>query len=191
LKKILKIMSALIVCLSVLGCSVVSVKNESYDSSRFAEFKNFQVPQDSARIYFKSGIFVPVVNHVMDHKTNPVLLINDIEFGEIQTDQIMVVNLKPGTYRLRWQPKFPSDKYDSVSKEITLNAGQYIVVNADLKLSGVDQTPQGMWGLIAVAIAEAIRPRGEFSISTSDQKDKLNVSKFIKPSNCPAIFCLQ
>jgi len=190
LKNILKLASAMIVCLSVLGCSVVSVKNESYDSSRFAEFKNFQVPKDAARIYFKAGIYVPVVNHVMEIKTNPVLLINDIEFGEIQTDQIMVVNLKPGTYKLRWQPKFPSDKYDSLSKEITLNAGQYIVANADLKLSGVDQTPQAIWGLIAVAIAEAIRPRGEFSISIPDQKDKFNVSKFIKPSNCPVSFCL-
>jgi len=72
-KDVIKVMSAVIVCLSVLGCSVVSVKNESYDSSRFTEFKTFHVPKDSARIYFKSGIFVPVVNHIMEHMTNPVL----------------------------------------------------------------------------------------------------------------------
>lgn len=167
------------------GC----VSNEKYDSADSVAYKRFQVPTESARIYFKTGIFVPVVTNVMEHRFVSTLYVDDTEIGFITSGQIMVINLKPGKYSISWQRKGLMDDYITTKKEVILKPGEYIIAASDLKQSGAEQGG-AFFGLLGTVIGGALRPNGEFSIGITEDKNQINVSQFVKPVNCPPSFCL-
>jgi len=182
----LAIKLVLLLCLgSVLsGC----VSNEKHDPSKSPAYKNFQVPSDWSRIYFKTGIFVPVVTNVMEHRFLSTLYVNDSEIGFIHSGQVMVVDLKPGTYSLYWNRKGMTGGYVVTAKEVTLKPGEYIIASSDLKQSGAEQG-SAFLGLIGTLVGSALRPNGEYSIALTDQRNQIDVSQFVKPVNCPPSFC--
>lgn len=177
---------AILLCLGflVIGC----VSNEKHDPSRSAAYKSFQVPSDTSRIYFKTGIFVPVITDVMEHRFFSTLYINDSEIGIISSGQVMVVDVKPGNYTLSWLRKGMTDGYVITKKEINLKPGEYVIASSDLKQSGAEQGG-AVLGLLGALAGSAMRPSGEYSIGISDEKKQIDVSNFIKPANCPASFC--
>jgi hypothetical protein len=164
------------------------VSNEKHDPSKSSEYKNFQVPTDWSRIYFKTGIFVPVVTNVMEHRFLSTLYVNDSEIGFIYSGQVMVVDLKPGTYSLYWNRKGMMGGYIVTKKEITLKPGEYIIASSDLKQSGEEQG-SAFFGLLGALVGGALRPNGEYSIAITDQRNQIDVSQFVKPVNCRPSFC--
>jgi hypothetical protein len=186
-----KLFLGMVILLS--GCA----GNEKYDSAKSAEYKKFMVPTNTARIYFKTGNFLPNSDKEMEHFMVSIFKINNQDIGTTYLGQVMVVDVKPGTYLLSWSAKGSSDGYVIQQKEINLRSSEYIIASSDLKQSGADQGAAAggilfglLGGLAGAAMGKTSGPTGEYSIGLTGQKSKITESRFVKPIACPSDFCI-
>ena len=163
----------------LVGCTTPAVVSKA-DANFENRAKSFQVEPTKSKVYFVNGNIVPSMFNSA-HAYPSDFLINDTVIGSMNKDNVLVVDLMPGSYEFHWMPR-STDLIDkkSVPKKANLqvNGGQILVMRGDYSLGGA-----AYFGLIGSMVSP---PTTSIVIGTKDDiKNKIVVS----PQNCNPSIC--
>jgi hypothetical protein len=174
-----KIILSSVLSLSLIACTTPAVVQKA-DSDVENKAKSFQVDSNKSKIYFingkmTSGLFNPTHSYPSD------LAINDIVIGSMNKENVLVVDLLPGTYEFYWLPR-STDMIDKKSvpqkTKLKVDAGQVLVLQGDYSMGGA-----AYFGLLGSMVSP---PTTSIVVaSREDIKNKVVVS----PQNCKPSIC--
>ena len=182
----LKIVAVFATIAMLFGCQAPA-PTQIADSAATKSALSFQVPANSARVYFVNG---KNLNAMWDtqHKFPANVYVNGQEIGSFNSSDVFVMNLKPGTYDISWRPR-STDPIDGnaamLPYKAELKKGDLVVLAGDYK---VDFGGGLGFGLIGGVIATA----NSKSLATTVVANKQNVMNktVVVPQSCPPTICV-
>jgi len=143
----------------------------------------FQVNPDRAKIYFHNG---KIVGNIfgLSHKFSSDFFINSQVIGSMNDGDVMVFDLKPGTYNFGWSPRTTNFEYKNVKsifREFKVSAGEVLIIRGDWELSGV--------AMFTGVVGQLLAPPKPF-ISNSD-KSAVQKLQVVIPQSCPETTCIK
>ena len=173
-----KILSTLFVMLAVSGCAAPLV-TEKYADDQIDQLKAFQAPNDAARVYFLNGVSTGATLVTLRHGFPSVLYGNDAEIGAVNKSDVLVADVRPGTYQFLWKPPAEADTSKSKPLDVTLNAGDTVILQGNFYVGGLG------FGLLG---ALAVPPR--FELVRTNDRNVIKDLVFVKPTQCPDTICI-
>jgi hypothetical protein len=168
-----------LLCLILIGCTTPAVVQKA-DSDFEDKARSFRVEPNKSRIYFvngkiTSGFFNP------SHQYPSDLSINGVLIGSMNKENVMVLDLIPGTYEFHWMPRSTDliDKQSVPQKtKLKADAGQFLVIQGDFSMGG-----GAYFGLVGSMVSP---PTTTIVVASKDDiKNKVVVS----PQNCNPSIC--
>ncbi len=165
--------------LSLIACTTPAVVQKA-DSDVENKAKSFQVDPNKSKIYFingkmTSGLFNPIHSYPSD------LAINDIVIGSMNKENVLVVDLLPGTYEFSWLPR-STDMIDKKSvpqkTKLKVDGGQVLVLQGDYSMGGA-----AYFGLLGSMVSPPTT-----SIVVANREDVKN-KVVVSPQNCKPSIC--
>ena len=175
----MRILSYLAIAFALTACAT-TLPTSKYSEQERNELMQFTARADSARVFFLNGITSnQMVN--LRHGFPSSLILNDVVIGNVNKGDVLVADVKPGSYKARWRPPFEKDGTSRYTDEnLTLKAGDVVIIRSVFNPGGAG------FGLIG---ALASPPTFELNVS-SDRSDIATLS-LVRPLECPNEICLR
>ncbi len=160
----------------IVGCAAPRVYNTvATDVATTQAASTFSPQQGYSKVYFSAG------TQGFGAFTDPKIwggefFIDGINVGQINQNEVLVIDVIPNTYTFTFSPHNNSD---ATRQPLTksLAAGSILILRADLKM--------GFMGLLLGPLAAS----GAATLTESEDKRLVIGRGFVAPSNCPVKFC--
>ena len=172
-----------LICLSIqlLGCATPAVV-QRVDAEVEKKAKLFQVEQNKSKIYFLNGKMTSgFINPIHSYPSD--ILVNDVFIGSMNKENVMVIDVAPGSYDISWMPRStdPIDKKAIQNKlKINAQAGQAVILQGDYSMGGA--AGFGYLGAMVSPPATSV---------TLSNKDEVASKVVVHPQNCAPTICIK
>lgn len=183
----IKICSLFVFSFLTVGC-MAPAPVKIADNTFTAKAQAFEVPKDSARVYFLNGKNL-AATFISQHPIPTNLYVNNVLIGSLNRGDAFVFDVKPNTYEISWRPR-TNDPIDAnaVSKPYTANlkAGESIVLVGNYQ---VDFGMGSAFGIIGV-LASTSSAKALATVTLGNRSD-VNNKVIVLPESCPDTICVK
>lgn len=170
-------------CLTIqlFGCATPAVV-QRVDAEAEKKAKSFQVENNKSKIYFINGKMTSGFINPM-HSYPSDILVNDVQIGSMNKENVMVFDVAPGSYDISWMPRStdPIDQKATQNKlKVNAQGGQAIVLQGDYSMGGA-----AGFGLLGAMVSPPAT-----SVTTAN-KDEVASKIVVQPQNCIPNICLK
>lgn len=165
----------LIIVVSVLlSACAANVSVIPADATKQQQALSFTPNPNSAKVYFVAGKSGNLIKTSMPG--GAILFIDGIRVGQIDRDDVMVLDLKPKQYSFAWQ--YPSGDSQMQFVQRDVKAGEVIILEAVWDTGGAG------FGLIGLLVSPA-----KYQLSETYDKSLVMGKRIIVPQSCPNTIC--
>lgn len=175
------IVLATLLTLMLAGCTTPALVQKA-DAISEKKAKEFHTEPNKTKIYFVNGKMTSGFINPM-HSYPSDILVNDVQIGSMNKENVMVFDVAPGSYDVSWMPR-STDPIDqkATQNKLKINAlgGQVIVLQGDYSMGGA-----AGFGLLGAMVSP---PATSVTITS---KDEVASKIVVQPQNCAPNICLK
>lgn len=172
--KVLYRISTILVSIFLTACAT-NVSVIPADPNKQKQALSFTPNKNSAKVYFVAG---KIGNFL--YKTSmaggAILFIDGVRIGQIDRNDVMVLDLKPKQYSFAWQ--YPSGDSQMQFVQRDVKAGEIIILEAIWDIGGA------AFGLIGLMLSPA-----KYQLNEVYDKSLIMGKRITVPQSCPNTIC--
>ena len=175
----IKLLSIVLSATLLLTACATPVATTPHSATSTNEYKKFATPTEAARLYFLNGVTTGPVIITLRHAFPAVLFANGQEIGGVNKNDVLVADIKPGTYEFIWKPPTEVEPAQSKPLSLSVKSGDVLILRGNFNAGGTG------FGVIGSMIA----PTAYELISTKDRSGITDLN-FVKATECPETICV-
>lgn len=169
------LISAVVVMGLLTGCATpVNVSPAS--QSMVNQATNFTTQPGLAKVYFVGGRMGSSMSLKADMPGGAIFLIDGNKVGQIDRNDVLVVDVLPKQYTFGWQYPAGDSQIQFVTRQV--NAGDVVILEANWNLGGTG------FGLIGMMVSPA-----KYEMNETSNRGLIGSRRVVTHSSCPSMIC--
>lgn len=158
------------------GCATAPISVNPVNPAQQQSAQSFTAKPGTAKVYFVGGKSGARYSLKATMLGGAFLVIDGNKVGQIDKNDVMVIDVVPKQYNFSWQYPAGDSKMNVINKN--LKAGDVLILQADWNLGGA------ALGLLGMLVAPA-----QYEITEVFDRGVLSGKRFVSPTTCPTSMC--